>query len=317
MEVRHMRAFMAVADERNFTRAASRLNMAQSPLSQQVRTLEREIGVPLFTRTTRTVSLTYAGEVLYQRVADVLARADDAVEATRKAALGQLGRLSIGFTGSATHELLPPLVRAYADRYPEVTLDVRSDLTTPVQVERLLNGQLEVAILRPPVIASGLAVETIRREPVVVLLANRHPRTVDRDIDLADLRDEWFISLPVNPPATMYSLLLSACQAAGFVPKIRQTVSDSTALVALVAGDMGVALVPASMRHFAISGATFRPLRPPGVAVSLALAYRESNVTPLIRQFLETARTVVRSRASAESPPLSTPYEDSRYSIGF
>jgi DNA-binding transcriptional LysR family regulator len=317
MEVRHMRAFMAVAEERNFTRAASRLSMAQSPLSQQIRTLEREIGVALFTRTTRTVSLTYAGEVLYERVVEVLALADDAVEATRKAALGQLGRLSIGFTGSATHELLPPLVRAYADRCPDVTLDVRSDLTTPVQVERLLTGQLDVAVLRPPVVANGLAVETIRREPVVVLLANRHPRTVDRDIDLADLRDEWFISLPGNPPATMYSLMLSACRAAGFAPKIRQTVSDSTALVALVAGDMGVALVPASMRHFAISGATFRPLRKPGVTVSLALAYREPNVTPLIRQFLETARTVVRSRATAEPPALSTPYDDSRYSIGF
>ena len=317
MEVRHMRAFMAVAEERNFTRAARRLNMAQSPLSQQIRALEREIGVSLFTRTTRTVSMTYAGEVLYERVAELLALADDAVEASRKAARGHLGQLSIGFTGSATHELLPPLVRAYADRYPDVTLDVRSDLTTPVQVEQLLTGELAVGVLRPPVVANGLAVETIRHEPVVVLLANRHHRTVDRDIDLADLRDEWFISLPDNPPATMYSLMLTACRAAGFVPKIRQTVSDSTALVALVAGDMGIALVPASMRHFAISGATFRPLRAPGVTVSLALAYRESNVTPLIRQFLETARTVVQSRTTAEPPALSTPYEDSRYSIGF
>lgn len=317
MEVRQMRAFMAVAEARNFTRAADRLSMTQSPLSRQIRSLEREVGVPLFTRTTRTVLLTYAGEVLYERVAEVLALADEAVLASRKAALGQLGRLSIGFTGSATHELLPPLVRAYADRYPDVTLDVRSDLTTPVQVERLLNGQLAVAVLRPPVVANGLAVETIRREPVVVLLANRHPKTIDRDIDLADLRDEWFISLPDNPPATMYSLMLSACRVAGFIPKIRQTVSDSTALVALVAGDMGVALVPASMRHLAISGATFRPLRAPSVTVPLALAYRESNVTPLIRQFLEIARTVVRSRATAEPPALSTPYEESRYSIGF
>ena len=317
MELRHMRAFMAVSEERNFTRAASRLNMAQSPLSQQIRTLEREIGVPLFTRTTRSVSLTYAGEVLYERVVEVLAMLDDSVEASRKAAKGHLGRLAIGFTGSATHELLPPLARAYADRYPEVTLDVRSDLTTPVQVERLLSGELDVAILRPPIVAHGLTVETIRREPIVVLLANRHPRTIDRDIDLADLRNEWFISLPNNPPATMYSLMLSVCRAAGFTPNIRQTVSDSTALVALVAGDMGVALVPASMRHFAISGATFRPLRAPGATVSLALAYREHDVTPLIRQFLETARTVVRSRVTAEPPALSTPYEDSQYSIGF
>jgi DNA-binding transcriptional LysR family regulator len=317
MEVRHMRALIAVAEELNFTRAARRLNMAQSPLSQLIRSLEREIGVPLFARTTRSVSLTHAGEVLCQRLVEVLALADDAVDAARKAALGQLGHISIGFTGSATHELLPPLARAYADRYPEVTLEVHSDLTTPAQVERLLNGQLDVAVLRPPIRVNGLAVETIRHEPVVVLLANRHPRTVNRDIDLADLRNEWFISLPNNPPATMYSVMMTACQAAGFIPKVRQTVADTTSLVALVTGDMGVALAPASMRHLTTSGATFRPLRAPDVTVSLALAYRESDVTPLIRQFLDTARTVVRSRAAAEPPSLTTPYEDSRYSIGF
>jgi DNA-binding transcriptional LysR family regulator len=295
MELRQMRAFMSVADERNFTRAAARLNMAQSPLSQLIRRMEREIEVQLFVRTTRTVSLTYAGEVLYERVARILTLAEAAAEASRKAARGHLGQLSVGFTGAAAHDLLPPLVRAYVANYPDVTLDVRGDLTTPTQVEHLLDGRLDVGVLRGPVAVQGLAVETIREEPVGVMLPDTHPRAGELELQLSDLRDEWFISLPSNPPATMYVVMLSACQAAGFVPKIRQTVSDTAALVALIAGNMGIALVPASMRHYASNGATFRPLRAkPEITVSLAVAYRETDATPLVGQFLETIRAVVR-----------------------
>jgi DNA-binding transcriptional LysR family regulator len=296
MEIRQMRSFMAVAEERNFTRAAARLNMAQSPLSQLIRRLEREIDVQLFIRTTRTVSLTYAGEVLYDRVARVLAMAGDAVEASRKAARGHLGQLSVGFTGAAAHELLPPLVRVYAANYPDVSLDVQGDLTTPTQADRLLDGRLDVGVLRGPVAVQGLSIETIREEPVGVLLPDCHSRAAEREIDLSELRDEWFISLPANPPATMYAVMLNACQSAGFVPRIRQTVSDTAALVALVAGDMGVALIPSSLRHYAFNGATFRPLRAtPTITVSLAVAYRENDVNPLVVQFLETVRAVVRT----------------------
>ncbi|OBJ83295.1 LysR family transcriptional regulator [Mycobacterium sp. 1245852.3] len=294
MELRQMRSFLAVAEERNFTRAATRLNMAQSPVSQQIRRLEREIGVELFTRTTRTVALTCAGEVLYERVARVQCLIDEAVEASRKAARGHLGHLSVGFTSSGAHELLPSLVRTYAAEYPDVTLDVQGDLTTPAQVEQLLNGRLDVGVLRGPLSVQGLAVETIREEPVVVMLADSHPKASERHIELRDLRDEWFISLPSDPPATMYAIMFNACHSAGFIPKIRQTVSDTAAMVALVAGNMGVALMPDSLRHYAFKGATFRPLlTTPEITVSLAVAYRATDVTPLIGQFMKTVRSVV------------------------
>ena len=199
MELRHLRYFVAVADERSFTHAATRLNIAQSPLSQQVRQLEREIGVQLFTRTTRSVRLTYAGTVFYERARRLLEDGETAAEDARKAERGELGALSIGFTGSATYELLPTLVRAYADRYPEVTLRVHSDMVTPQQTEQLLDGRLAVGVLRPPVTVAGLAVETIRQEPVMVLLSSRHPASAAREIDLADLRDQWFVSYPDQP----------------------------------------------------------------------------------------------------------------------
>lgn len=310
MELRHLRYFVAVADERSFTHAANRLNIAQSPLSKQIRQLERELGVQLFTRTTRSVALTYPGTVLYERAQRMLAESDDATEAVRKADRGELGALSLGFTGSATYELIPTLVRAYGDRHPEVTLRVHSDMVTPAQTEQLLDGRLDVGILRPPVSNSGLAVETIRNERVVALLASRHPATVQREIDLGDLRDDWFISYPDQPPSTMYTIMISACRTAGFAPKIRQTVADSAALVALVAADMGVALVPASLRHLKINGATFRPLSSPRISTQLALAYRGTAVSPLVRGFLETARAVVRSRDAVEAPTEATPIAD-------
>jgi DNA-binding transcriptional LysR family regulator len=316
MELRHLRYFVAVADERSFTHAATRLNIAQSPLSQQVRQLEREIGVQLFTRTTRSVRLTYAGTVFYERARRLLEDGETAAEDARKAERGELGALSIGFTGSATYELLPTLVRAYADRYPEVTLRVHSDMVTPQQTEQLLDGRLAVGVLRPPVTVAGLAVETIRQEPVMVLLSSRHPASAAREIDLADLRDQWFVSYPANPPSTMYSVMQAACRTAGFTPHIRQSVADSAALVALVAADMGVALVPASLRHLHINGATYRPLASPRVTTGLALAYREHGVDPLVRRFLETARTVVRSRDAVEPPPQDTADEDERHVIG-
>lgn len=317
MELRHVRYFLAVAQERNFTRAAERLNVAQSPLSQQIRKLEREIGVALFDRTTRSVTLTYAGQVFYDRTANLLAASEDAIDAARAADQGELGRLSVGFTGSATYELLPTLVRAYADRHPDVTLEVHCDMVTPRQVEGLLDGSLAVAVLRPPVTVPGIAVETIRREPVVVLLSSRHPAAVRREIDLESLSKEWFVSYPKNPPSTMYSITHAACEASGFLPRIRQVVADSSALVSLVAADMGVALVPASLRHLRINGVTFRPLRSPRITTGLALAYPEADVNPLVRRFLETARTVVRSRDAVEAPAPLPIGEDDRFSIEF
>jgi DNA-binding transcriptional LysR family regulator len=316
VELRHIRYFVAVAEERNFTRAAAKLNVAQSPVSHQVRQLEREIGVKLLNRSTRSVALTYAGEVFYERVRQILVDSQDAVEAARKAARGELGALAVGFTGSATYELLPTLVRAYADRHPDVRLEVFSDMVTPRQVEQLLDGRLGVGILRTPVTTSGLVVETLRHEPVVALLASRHPATVHRELDLAELRDEWFVSYPNNPPSTMYQLMQTACESAGFRPRIRQVVGDSAALVALVAADMGVALVPASLRHLRINGATFRPLRSPRVTTGLALAYREDAINPLVRRFLETARAVVRSRDAVEAPAPAPISEDDRFTIG-
>ena len=310
MELRHVRYFLAVADERSFTRAAEKLNVAQSPLSQQIRKLERELGVDLFYRTTRSVTLTHAGQVFYDRMHTLIANAEGAIEATRKTAEGALGHLSVGFTGSASYELLPAVARAYTSRYPDVTLDLHTELVTPEQVAALQTGQLAVGILRPPVHAEGIAVEIVRNEPTMLLLPTRHPASIAPQIDLHDLRDEWFIAYSHNPPSTMYGLMVSACQHAGFTPKIRHMVTNSASLVTLVAAGLGVALVPASLRHLKIDGATYRPLTSPKQTVALAMAYRAEETNPLVRCFVETARAVIGSRNQTTAPPPLAPEGD-------
>lgn len=317
MELRHLRYFVAVAEERSFTRAAARLAIAQSPLSQQIRQLEREVGAPLFARTTRSVDLTYAGQIFYAQALGVLDASDHAIDAARKADRGEFGRLAVGFTGSATYELLPSLVRAYADRHPDVLLEIHSDMAGAVQVKKLLAGELAVGVLRTPVSAPGLVVETVRTEPIVALLASRHPAAVKRELDLSDLAEEWFISFPADPPSTMHTIMVSACEAAGFVPRVRQMVDNSAGIVALVAADTGVALVPASLRHLRLNGATFRPLRTPRITIGLALAYRDAPVDPLTRRFLEVARTVVRSREPVEAPTVPPITDDDRFTLEF
>lgn len=310
MELRHVRYFVAVAEEKSFTRAAEKLMIAQSPLSQQIKKLEHELGVELFVRTTRSVELTHAGSVFYERARLLLARSDEAMTDAKKAAAGQLGRLSLGFTGTATYELLPSLVRAFQERNPDVQLELHSEMLTPAQAHALLEGRLDVGVLRPPVDAEGLVVEVVREEPLVVAMPTQHPLAGARAISLRQLSDEPFISYPSNPPSSVYSVVMEACRRAGFVPAVRHELSETASMVAMVAAGLGIALVPESVRQLRINGATFRRLSSPQVTVQLALAYREGEVSPVVRRYLETARAVIRSRDRTAAPTVARIHRD-------
>jgi DNA-binding transcriptional LysR family regulator len=293
VELRHLRYFVAVVEERGFTRAAERVQIAQSPLSQQIRKLERELGVELVTRTSRTFEVTPAGVAFYERARAMLEAAEEAAETARRVSRGET-RLSVGFTGSATYELLPDLVRAYQERHPGVTLDPYTEMFTAAQADALVDGMLDVGVLRPPVLPRGLVVEILRREPMVALLPSNHPLAAQRSIELAALRQENFVAFPAYPTSTLRDVTTAACERAGFTPTVRHVVSDTAAMIPLVAAGLGVAVVPTSLRHLRIAGVTFRPLDPP-LTVPLALAYREGDRNPLVRHFVEIARAVVRS----------------------
>lgn len=289
-----MKYFVTVVDEGSFTRAAERLSIAQSPLSQQIRKLERELSVTLLERTTRSIALTEAGRVFYDRCVALLAATDDAMDSARMAARGEMGALSLGFTGAATYDLMPNLVRAYRERNPHVELSLRSEMLTPDQVDALLDGTLTVGLLRPPVKVPGIVVEHLRNESLMVVMPVQHPMATYTAIDLHDLAEETFIGY--RAPATMYETLVNTCKQAGFVPTIKQQIAETSTLVALVAAGLGVALAPESVRHLRMNGVTYRPLRSPKATVPLALAYREDAVGPLVRRYLDTARTVLRSK---------------------
>lgn len=290
MELRHLRSFVAVAEERHFGRAAARLHMAQPPLSQQIRRLEAELGVTLLHRTTRSVELAPAGEVLLVRAREILASVDRATEDTLRAARGEFGRLAVGFTGSATYALLPQVAAALRSALPGVVLDLRGELLTPAQVAGLLAGTLDLGLLRPPVRERELAVEVVRREPLVAVLPEAHRLAAADAVPLEELAAEPFVVYPSHFRSVVHDAVEETCAAHGFLPRVALEVSETATLVSFVAAGLGVSLVPESVRHMTVHGAVYRPLDREAAAVELAVAWRRADATPVLERALEVVR---------------------------
>ena len=297
MELRHLRYFVAVAEECHFGRAAQRLHIAQPPLSQQIRQLEAELGVQLLARSTRHVELTPAGARYLERARTILAGVDAAGEEAALVADGRIGKVTIGFTGSATYELLPSLSRRLREQTPGLELDLRGELLTPSQVAGLLDGTLDVGFLRPPVRVPEIDVHPLRREPLVVVLPESHAQAARTQITLADLADEPFITYPAHHRSVVHDAVLDACQVAGFTPQATEVAETST-LVSFVAAGLGVALVPASVQHLRITGSVYRPLAGTSPTVELAVATRQGETSPAVRRVQALARDLVSSAHS-------------------
>lgn len=296
MELRHLRYFVAVAEERHFGRAAERLHIAQPPLSQQIRRLEAELGVTLLHRTTRSVEVAPAGEVLLVRAREILAAVDGATEDTRRAARGEFGRLAVGFTGSATYELLPKLAAALRSALPGVALNLRGELLTPAQVASLLDGTLDLGLLRPPVRERELAVEVVRREPLVAVLPEAHPLAAADAVPLEELKGEPFVVYPSHFRSVVHDAVEETCEAHGFLPRVALEVSETATLVSFVAAGLGVSLVPESVRHMTVRGAVYRPLAGDAATVELAVAWRRDDETAVLARALEVIRSDLRGR---------------------
>ena len=302
LEFRQLRYFVAVAEERHFGRAAERLHISQPPLSQQVRKLEAEIGAPLLRRTTRRVELTAGGEVLLDRARDILSAVDGATEDARRAASGELGRLAIGFTGSATYATLPGLAGALREALPGVELDLHGELLTPAQVARLLDGSLDLGVLRPPVRERALEVEVLRREPLVAVLPESHRLARAAAVPLEELRDEPFVTYPSPFRSVVHDAVEEMCAAHGFRPRVALEASETATLVSFVAAGIGVSLVPDSVRHMTVHGAVYRPLGPGAAEVELAVAWRRDDHTPALERALAIVRGAIGSRHGAPGP---------------
>ncbi|WGP13453.1 LysR family transcriptional regulator [Streptomyces sp. SH5] len=289
MELRHLNAFLAVAEELHFGRAAKRLQMAQPPLSQQIRQLERELGVQLFHRNTRSVRLTSAGESFLEPVRTVLDDLDTAVRAARSAGTGEYGRVTIGFAGASSHETLPRLTRAVRAAHPGLELVMTGQTYANTALSRVADGSLDLGFVRLPVTRPGVAHRVIDEEELVCALPSDHPlarrETVPRDV----LAGEPFVSFPANSGSTVRDAMTEACEGAGFTPRIVQEAPDSYTILALVAAGVGVTLTVTSVQHIQQNGLVYRPLAGPTVRLRAALAWRADNPSAALRAVLAVA----------------------------
>jgi DNA-binding transcriptional LysR family regulator len=177
-------------------------------------------------------------------------------------------------------------------------------MITPAQVAGLLDGSVSVALLRLPVSADGLVVEVVSDEPLIALLPVNHALASRSSLNLIDLRDESFITYPSSPPSSVYQVVTAACSQAGFIPRVRQEVAETSSMVALVAAGLGVAVAPASVRQLRIPGVTHRPIRGTDALLSRALAYKSGPVSPVIRGYLEVARAVLHKQRPVSAGPI-------------
>jgi DNA-binding transcriptional LysR family regulator len=297
MELRHLRYFRAVAEELHFGRAAERLHIAQPPLSQQIRALERELGVALLTRSTRKVELTPAGSAYLERAVTILDAVDDATELAQRVAGGSAGRLVIGCVGSATYSLLPALVRALREALPGVEVNVRGEMLAPAQISALVAGEIDLALLRPPVEHPAVQVETIRSDRLLVALPDGHPLSASAVVDIADLRGAEFVVHAGHGHSVMNSVVNALCAEAGYVPRVRHEVEETSTLVTLVAAGLGVAVVPEPTAALGVPGVHYRPLSGGHLdTVDLLAAHATRAYSPLIERVLEVLRRVAETQ---------------------
>lgn len=280
MDIRWLESFVAVADELHFGRAAARMYMAQSALSQTIRKLERELGTALFERSTRSVTLTAAGYGFLAHARTILEEMDTARRAAASSVEGTYGRLSIGFSGVLNHLALPALTRAVRERYPGIALNLVGRIMNAEAVERLESGEFHVAFVGLPVDSSRVETRLIAREPMGVIVPSDHPFAAQSSVLLADLAGADFITTP-DVGSSLRDCTLRACADAGFQPRIVQDITDPYMILMLVAAGVGVAMVTEGIAQVAPPGARYLPLEGDPVLMLHALAWsptRESTV---------------------------------------
>ncbi|MBD3884754.1 LysR family transcriptional regulator [Phormidium tenue FACHB-886] len=290
MELRHLRYFVAVAEELHFGRAAQRLLIAQQPLSRQIRDLELEIGVNLFHRTKRTLRLTAAGQAFLASARKILQDAEQAVLLAQRTGRGEIGRFAIGFTGPALNTVLPKLVRQFKQKHAQIEL-VLERLQTNEQVEALRSGQLHVGLLHPPITDPSLRLEVIHREGLVAVLPDTHPfAAASEPISIQALAQEPFIFYPRRVGPILYDRIISLCQQAGFSPKIVQEVMPQQTILGLVSAEIGISLLHASAEAVAPAGVAIRALVEPTPELELAIAWNPEATNPVLPAFLAIAQ---------------------------
>jgi DNA-binding transcriptional LysR family regulator len=294
MELRHLRYFVMVAEERHFTRAAARLNMQQPPLSQQIRALEQELGFELFIRHAKGVDLTVGGEVFLREARDILVRVQQGGLKAARAAQGIEGTLRLGFTSSAaSHPLIPKIIRRYREDYPGVDIALNEG-SARVLTDNVVSERVDIGILRAPVAdPAGVAYHRLLNEELLLTLPVGHRLLAGKGpVSLRNLADEPLILVRRPGAPGMYANFLQACRNAGFEPNVAFEVERMLTNVSLVAAGAGVSVVPASMRGFHEHSVAYRSIRDakPRLVAPITLVCRELHQSPQVANFIALAR---------------------------
>ncbi len=291
MDLRHLRYFVAVAEERHFTRAAERIGIQQPPLSQQIRQLEEELGTPLFRRLARGVELTEAGELLLNEARQILQHVERTKANVLSRARGDTGRLNLGFAGATYFQpRVPAVIQAFRDLYPNVLLSPEQS-NTPHLVECLRNGSVDVAFVRPPVADSeGIAILPVVEEPMRIVLPIRHSLAKEPHIPLKALAGENLILFPRAIGQGLYDSIIASCQRVGFSPILGQEAPQIPSIVCLVAAGFGVSVIPKSIEQIRADGVVYLPVKGEAPVAPIGVAYRKDDRRATVRNFVTLAR---------------------------
>lgn len=293
MDIKELEAFVAVAEELHFSRAAERLQMAQPPLSYRIQQLEKELKVKLFVRNTRSVTLTEAGDRLLGPARKVLADLELAKASVSSLTAGISGRVKIGFAGASSSKILPLLAQEARRRYPGIDLVLQGQIYADAALDQVASGRLDMGFVRLPIRRQDIEYRVIEHEWLVCALPSFHPLAGRSEIRLEELADDPFISFPAGAGSTLRTALLDTCAKAGVTPRIVQEAPDSYTILALVAAGAGATLTLTSVQHIQPTGVAYVPIAGKPIQLRAALAWRKDNVSPAITRILEICDEVL------------------------
>ena len=293
MELRHLKYFKTVAEELHFGKAAARLNMAQPPLSLQIRKLEEELGVSLFYRTKRHVELTKEGQVFLEKVYLLFKSLDESIETVRMVSRGELGEIVIGFLASSAYDVLPTIIKHYRKQYPSIHVVLKQQ-TSAEQLKALQEGTIQIGIISEPIEDETLNFEIIRRESMVIALPKEHPlASKTSSIDLIELANDPFILIGRKSNQHHYDGVINSCYEAGFSPNIVQETAEMSTVISLVSAGIGVAIVPASIQLLLQNEVIYRDIRNNKFNTVTALVWESKNQSSIVKAFVELVKESV------------------------
>ncbi|MBH8554240.1 LysR family transcriptional regulator [Nostocaceae cyanobacterium CENA357] len=293
MELRHLRYFIAVAEELHFSKAAEKLHIAQPPLSQQIQQLEAELGVKLFHRKTkRQIQLTEAGKVFLQEAYQLLVQLETAIALTQKIGRGETGQLRIGFTSLVIYDLLPLILRQFHEQFLEVELVLR-ELTTSQQEQALRDSLIHVGFAHPPLEDDTLSYHCIHKQTLVVALSSTHLLAQEEHICVRSLLSEPLIMFPRYLAPGLYERIMSLFQQENFKPNITQEAIQMQTIIGLVSAGMGVAVIPSSLQNLQRSGIVYRPIFEQAPVIETAVIWQHNGLTPIVENFLQFTQKAI------------------------